>query len=97
MQKIPNKFSVRVENSHMEQGKKADSISCPIALALKGHLKMPVTVGVEMITVVEDGDQNKFLYPNKVIINWIRNFDEGLVVKPISLEKVGNRLWAKLI
>jgi hypothetical protein len=72
---------VSVTKQHIKDGERGDNCGCPVALALKDLDFKDVLVSPDLISLTDDGDW----YPvSKKVYVFIRDFDEGLKVKPFS-------------
>lgn len=80
-------MKIQVTEEHIKNGIKHSCRRCPVAQAIKLHIKenfnvhvIGVAVKLYLVNNVE-----RYTLPDE-IIEWIKQFDAGLSVKPVSFE-----------
>lgn len=91
----------RVTEDHIEKGIPHAAKDCPVALCLHEHLNDTIALSAGYLyfqepfnhfTKVTDLD---FLTIQPELKQWIRNFDNGLVVDPIEIVIDGSKVYTK--
>lgn len=91
-------MKVKVTRKHISKGRKGDSESCPIALALRDKFNLSRgLVNVYESSVVIDneddieGDEEYYFIRRGQ--RFIQRFDKGLPVKPCTVELINGLNW----
>lgn len=76
---------IQVTQNDIDYGVRNSDCSCPVALAVNREVE-----GIDNISVCQDNITYKFGHAKYLsrldisTVEWIRNFDEGLFVKPFT-------------
>ena len=87
----------KLTREHIEKGKHANSLSCPLALSIKENLDWICSVDVDGLFLYIDWDQITPMSQYRLslkIQNWVLEFDRKHNVEPFEFEIEGN--WIKM-
>ncbi len=79
-------LKVQVTQEHIDLGTRSDSLTCPIALALKTLGYTAPIVNSLFITLDPTAPFNSLLWLSQKVVDWLEKFDDGKKVPPFEFE-----------